>query len=514
MSDNTGTTDAAAMVSPVKNIIVMIADGAGFNTIEATRLYLEGLDAGDPRGGVGSIVTDGPGFVASAQSTYPLDVRTTPIEGAAGLEQNPLTVYDPAQNYDATPVAGVNAAGYERAFAGYDWNRATYPDSANTASAIATGAKSYNNAIDVDGSGHDLANLAEMAHLLGKSTGVVSTVQFSDATPAATGGANNISRANRAEIANEMFSDGTLDVIGGTGNPDYTDDGTLRSSPVYDWVDKALWTALKDGSFRADDGGSWELLQSRADIQAAATGTPTEGRLAMVAQAFTGTNFYRAGGEPATEQPFSVPRLETSPTLTEMTHAALNRLDADDDGFYLSIEGGAVDRAMHANNFGRMIEEQIEFNDTIKFVLDYINSPDSKATLADTLIIVTADHDHLLFGPEGATIPFQPVQPDRNGDGVPEYQWFSNNHSNQVVPLYAIGAEANAVGALADKVDAVIGAGGERLAGSQRLFTDQADLGDFLLEELDAGATPVKVDWDALAAQVFANYAATGTWYL
>ena len=89
MSDNTGTTDAAAMVSPVKNVIVMIADGAGFNTIEATRLYLEGLDAGDPRGGVGSIVTDGPGFVASAQSTYPLDVRTTPIEGAAGLEQNP-----------------------------------------------------------------------------------------------------------------------------------------------------------------------------------------------------------------------------------------------------------------------------------------------------------------------------------------------------------------------------------------------------------------------------------------
>ena len=109
----------------------------------------------------------------------------------------PLTVYDPAQNYDATPVAGVNAAGYERAFAGYDWNRATYPDSANTASAIATGAKSYNNAIDVDGNGHALANLAELAHSLGKSTGVVSTVQFSDATPAATGGANNISRANR-----------------------------------------------------------------------------------------------------------------------------------------------------------------------------------------------------------------------------------------------------------------------------------------------------------------------------
>jgi alkaline phosphatase len=69
---------------PVKNLIVMIADGAGFNTLEATRLYIQGLPPGDPRAGVGPLVMHGSGFVYTAQSTYPLDNRTQPIAGQAG----------------------------------------------------------------------------------------------------------------------------------------------------------------------------------------------------------------------------------------------------------------------------------------------------------------------------------------------------------------------------------------------------------------------------------------------
>ena len=39
----------------VKNLIVMVADGAGFNTLEAVRQYL-----GDPRGGpLGALAVDG-----------------------------------------------------------------------------------------------------------------------------------------------------------------------------------------------------------------------------------------------------------------------------------------------------------------------------------------------------------------------------------------------------------------------------------------------------------------------
>ena len=232
-----------------------------------------------------------------------------------------------------------------------------------------------------------------------------------------------------------MFSAGTLDVIGGTGNPDFDDNGRLRTSPDNTWIGADLWNALKADSFRSQDGQSWNLLQDRASIQAAATGTPTSERLAMITQAFTSSNFNRSGAAaPNTaEVPFSVPRLESSPTLSELSLAALNKLNTDPDGLYLMIEGGAVDRAMHANNLGRMVEEYIDFNNAVKSVVDYINSPTSRATFDDTLPHVTADHDHLLFGPEGATIPYQPVQPDRNGDGLPEGLFFSTNHSNQII---------------------------------------------------------------------------------
>ena len=511
MSDiTTASADIAfPTLSPIKNVILMIADGAGANTLEATRLYLQGLQPGDARGGaVGSLVVDGPGFTSTMQSVYPLDTRTVP----GSDEQNPDVVYDPAQNYDATPVAGTNAAGYQRGFAGYDWNRATYPDSGNTASAISDGQKTYNNAINVDGSGDAQRSTAELAHSLGKATGVVSTVQFSDATPAAGGGAHNVARSNAQDIAAEMFGAGVLDVIAGTGNPDYNDDGQLRATPNYQWVGPEVWNALKDGSYASSDGGTWDLLQDRAEIIAAGSGEPTDERLAMLVQAFTGSNFYRSGASPAgeTEIPFSVPRLDTSPTLTELSAAALNRLNADEDGLYISIEGGAVDRAMHANNFGRMIEEYIEFNDAVQYVVDWVGSGESRATWADTLLIVTADHDHLLFGPDGATIPYQPVLPDQDGDGVPEYAWFSNNHSNQLVPLYTAGANAEDTLALSDQRDVVLNAEGQAVAGSGRTYTDEAELGRYVLEQFQLGET---IDWNATAERVLANYAETGQWF-
>ena len=497
----------------VKNIIVMVADGGGFNTLEAVRDYL-----GDPRGGPqGELAVDGDDFVSVAQSTFPLDTRTEPLPAPAGLLQNPATVYSPEQNYDFTPVAGENADGYPRGFDGYDWNRGTAPDSANTMSAMMTGEKTYNNAINVDGAGDPLLSLAEKAHAAGKATGVVSTVLFSDATPAAGGGAHNVARANHDEIATEMFKAGVLDVIGGTGNPDYDDDGKLAAEPDYDWMPKEIWDQLKTGTLTAEDGSAWTLLQDRAAIQAAGSGEPVDERLAMIAQAFTGTNFYRSGGEPETEAPYTTPRLETSPTLTELSQAALNKLGGNADGFYLTIEGGGVDRAMHANSFGRMIEEYVEFDKAVKATIDWINSDESAASFEDTLLIVTADHDHLLFGPEGETIPYQRVQEDRDGDGVPEYQWFGDGHSNQLVPLHAMGEGADGVKALADRQDVVLDADGERIAGSGRDYTDQAELGAYLLDQVGAEAQPVPaapIDWNALAAQVTANYEATGYWFV
>jgi alkaline phosphatase len=172
-----------ATASPIRNVIVMIADGAGFNTLQSTRYYLQGLADGDPRAGAAgrTLVADGPTFTATAQSTYPLDTRTTPVPGEGGTAQNPNTVYNPARNYDFTRVAGTDPNGQPRAFAGYDWNRDTAPDSGNTASAIATGEKTYNNAIDVDGNGLELFTIAQRPSRSARAP--ASSPRCSSATP-------------------------------------------------------------------------------------------------------------------------------------------------------------------------------------------------------------------------------------------------------------------------------------------------------------------------------------------
>jgi alkaline phosphatase len=452
-----------------KHIIVMVADGAGFNTLEAVRLW-----SGRP------LAVDGPGWKALAQSTYPLRTGETPQEGAAGLRQDSATVYDPEKAWDATPVPGPSRVkGYEEfpaSFAGYEWSRETHPDSANTASAMMTGVKSYNNAINVNGNGTAVLSLAELSHRAGRAVGVVTTVEFSDATPAAAGGAHSSSRQDHAGIARQLFGWPTLSVIGGTGNPDFDNDGQPVTKPQDDWMPLDLWSQLKAGQ-----AGGWTLVQDRAAIQAIGTGrAEPPRRLAMIAKAFKATNQYRAdrpGTDVASYAPGQTPRLQTTPTLSELAAAALRVLGQDRQGLFLLIEGGAVDRAMHADNFGRMIEEYQDFDQAVRDVMAWVASPESRASWKDTLLIVTADHDHNLYGPDAATIAFQPLQ-DRGAGKLPGYRWFGKSHSNNLVPLFAFGAGSEGVAALARSVD--LCRAGEAAGCGRGRFTDQAALGRHL----------------------------------
>jgi len=54
------------------------------------------------------------------------------------------------------------------------------------------------------------------------------------------------------------------------------------------------------------------------------------------------------------------------------------------------IEGGAIDWANHSNNLQRAIEEQIDFNNSVKAVMDWI---DDNSSWEETLRIVTADRE-------------------------------------------------------------------------------------------------------------------------
>ena len=76
-------------------------------------------------------------------------------------------------------------------------------------------------------------------------------------------------------------------------------------------------------------------------------------------------------------------------TLPMMTQACLNRLiKTSPDRFFMMVEGGNIDHALHANDAGTAIVEIFNFNEALKVAFDFYQAhPD------ETLIVVTADHD-------------------------------------------------------------------------------------------------------------------------
>ncbi|MBI4556804.1 MAG: alkaline phosphatase, partial [Candidatus Hydrogenedentes bacterium] len=145
-------------------------------------------------------------------------------------------------------------------------------------------------------------------------------------------------------------------------------------------------------------------------------------------------------GNAADDNPGQTPPLKTVPTLAEMTRAALNVLDNDPDGLFLMVEGGAIDWASHDHQLGRLIEETMDFVSAIEAVAAWV---EANSNWNETLVVITADHETgYLTGP-GSNPDWKPVQ--NNGKGkLPGVEWFTDEHTNSLVPLYVRGAGADA----------------------------------------------------------------------
>ncbi|XP_015605760.1 alkaline phosphatase isoform X3 [Cephus cinctus] len=77
------------------------------------------------------------------------------------------------------------------------------------------------------------------------------------------------------------------------------------------------------------------------------------------------------------------------PSLTEMTIKALRILMKNPEGFFLFVEGGRIDHAHHYNNAYRALDETLALEEAVKAVMDEVD-------LTETLLVVTADHSHVL----------------------------------------------------------------------------------------------------------------------
>lgn len=366
-----------------RNIILMIGDGMGPDVVKAAGAYKFGSEYH---------AFGGQSYLAMERVKKHLYVTTFSVEGS----------YDP----------GWNGGNKE-----YPKRRPT--DSAAAATALATGVKTFDGAIGVDFQKNPLVNIMEIAQEKGLKTGVVTTVPFCHATPAAFG-AHVDSRGRYTAIAGQMLFESKLDVIMGGGHPE-----AFRKGREYTYLSQDDWVLLKSGST------PYKLAESREDFKALIG----EAKHTKVFGLFKGEFLkYRLsdGSEVSPDQP----------ALAEMVQGALSVLEQK-KGFVLLVEGGAIDFANHANNLNQSIGETLGFDEAVATVLEWIGK---HGGWQENLLIITADHDtgymhDVKPGPAG-TLPVV----SWGTDG----KWFS--HTNRLVDLYCQGSGSKIVEKLAREI--------------------------------------------------------------
>ncbi len=258
-------------------------------------------------------------------------------------------------------------------------SRSGVTDSAAAATAMSSGVKTYNGRLGLDSDGVQVQNIREYARGLGMSTGLVSSDALTGATPAAFA-AHIEDRASSADIAAQIAAI-PPDVLFGGG----------RMS-----MDAAL-AALNA-----------QRLSTRTDLLAwVDDGRPVFGLFA------DGTF------------PFVVDAVPDTPSLAEVTAAAIDKLTADPDGFFLMVEGARIDHASHANDERAVFPEILDFDNAVQTAIAW------SANYPDATIIVTADHECGGMWFSGGAL------------GVaPDASWRWGMHSNADVAVFAAGPQA------------------------------------------------------------------------
>jgi len=430
---------AVPITSPAKNIILFVGDGMSVPTITASRIY-----EGQSRG----------------------------VDG----ESNNLTI-------DTFPYSALVKT--------YTHN-AQVADSAPTATAMVAGVKTSNGVLGVDQTvvpkdcasqqGHEVTSLFELAEGAGRATGVVSTARITHATPAAT--------------------------YAHTANRDWESDkelGDAAAQGCKDIADQLVNWSAGDGFEVALGGGrSYFLPESAADPEdEGKTGRRTDSRdLTAEWTAKDNNHVYVWNNETfgavdwasgakvlglfeMSHMEYEADRAKdkgSEPSLAEMTEAAIKRLQQNETGFVLMVEGGRIDHAHHAGNAARALIDTVAFDQAIKKALDLTNRE-------DTLIVVTADHSHVFYiqGYPKRGNPILGLATNEDGeiakadDGKPYTTLGYGNGPGSVFPALpkdaAAGAQPEAAGVRPDLTDADV-ASVDFLQQSTLPFSSETHAGD------------------------------------
>lgn len=236
-------------------------------------------------------------------------------------------------------------------------------DSAAAATALSCGIKTNNGYLGLSPDKKEVPHIIELAKKNGKSTGLVTTVSISHATPA--GFSAHVSARDELPIVEQylQFKD-KVDIFLG-GGIEYFIPSNQEGSKRKD--DRNLLDEFRSLGYTVINSKEELLNLPVAKIN----------KLLGVFKYLDTTYFI--------DRKF-VGR-EDLPTLAELSKIALQILSKNKKGFFLMIESGKIDWACHSNDIATAVAEIAEFNDAVETVVELLkNEP-------DTLIIVTADHE-------------------------------------------------------------------------------------------------------------------------
>lgn len=229
----------------------------------------------------------------------------------------------------------------------------TTTDSAAAGTALATGHKTKNGMLGMDTDSVPVQSIASKLHDDGWGVGLVTTVAADDATPAAFY-AHVPNRHNSYDIDLDAANSG-FEFIAGAGMKGIDSE---RHDDVMRAFDKA-GIGVHFGINGIGDFNSKRVVLLNVE----------RGRTWNVG--------------------YVTDDATSGLTLPLMTKTALAHLkEHTPEKFFLMVEGGNIDHALHANDGGTAIREINNFNDALRIAYDfYLEHPE------ETLIIVTADHD-------------------------------------------------------------------------------------------------------------------------
>jgi alkaline phosphatase len=345
----------ASDIDRARNVIFFLGDGMGINTLTAARIYAVG-EAGE------------------------LTIDTLPESAFVKTYSNDAQVTDSAASMSAY-MTGVKQ------------NNGVISMSGDT-SAIAPAADGSSRCLSGPMSGTPVPTLLELAKARGLATGIVTTTSVTDATPAAT-----YAHACHRKLQNQIAA---MMVPGGAG----------YNSALGSGIDLVFGGGLQYFQPVAGGGKRLDGRDLLAELQA---------RGYRVASDAAGFNALTPSNQPAIalfaqdDLAYDAERDPgRQPSLAEMTRKAVAMLAqrSGNQGFFLMVEGGLIDHALHATRAKRALQETAAFDAALKAAIEEAQKRDPG--LKHTLIVATADHDHTLLI-NGYSPRSGPTTPDKPG---------------------------------------------------------------------------------------------------